>query len=599
MNRLIDGASNGIDSEAVRVLLVSASIGGGHDGAAAEFATRFHLQGSVSETVDFLSLLPPWVGRFVRSCYRFQLRAVPLSYELLYRMWFAVPWLWQPFVMFVTMLSRRRISSVIRRFSPDVVVSTYPLSSLALGRMRKKRWLRLPVVTYLTDPSVHPLWLHPSVDLHLATSSATAAAVTTRGIGPVDVVAPMVRAGFLETQSRHEARGLFAIPTDAIVALIVAGSWGVGDVLRTARIIAADGRFLPVVACGRNDRLRQELIDAGCGIAIGWTAHMASLMAGCDVVVENAGGLTCMEAFASGVPVVSFEPIPGHGRDNARVMETAGLTYFARSPNELVKAVKELCEPSVRRFHQLQLGRALFGTDGIGVVTDLARTRTDCNRPLQRHFVAGRSAAAALLLVGTGYGALTDGAAVATERGVGTTIVGPSNDKPFIAGVRLSSSELSDDTTLGILRESGVPVLIDAQTAASKWARVDALAKSGVRFANAGSGQRHEFAWAQAQADTDLSDTGGQTSLGTQCLVTEREVNAFDVIYSELRLHQRVIAPSVIRGPVTVPSLHRSRIYVVDETTNSDRAATENAVQKIAVAVKDRSLSIYSCGPPG
>ncbi len=194
-------------------MLVSASIGGGHDGAAAEFVTRFQLQGAVTETVDFLSLLPPGAGRLVRSSYRFQLRVVPESYELLYRMWFAAPLLlWQPFVMFVTMMSRRRLCRVIRRFSPDIVVSTYPLSSLALGRMRQKRWLRLPVVTYLTDPSVHPLWLHPCVDLHLATSSVTAAAVTERGIGPVEVVAPMVRACFLRNEFERTDRAQFGNP---------------------------------------------------------------------------------------------------------------------------------------------------------------------------------------------------------------------------------------------------------------------------------------------------------------------------------------------------------------------------------------------------
>ena len=377
----------------------------------------------------------------------------------------------------------------------------------------------------------------------------------------------------------------------------MAGSWGVGDVLRTAKLIATNAKFLPVVACGRNDRLRQEILAAGCAIAIGWTAQMATLMAGCDVVIENAGGLTCMEAFASGVPVVSFEPIPGHGRDNARVMETAGLTRFARSPGELLAAVEELSGPNGRRYHQIKLGRALFGTDAIGIVTDLARSRTDRKRPVLPPFAAGRRVAAALLVVAAGYTALTDGASVATERGVGMTIVGPSNGTPFIAGVRLSSSQLSDDATIDVLRDSGVPVLIDAQTAATAQVRVDALVSSGVSFANAGSGQQHDFAWAQARADTAVGNPLGRASRGTACLVTEREVNVFDVIYSGVRLHHRVVSPGVIRGPITVRRLHPNRIYVVDETTNTDRTATQHAVQELAVALKERSLSIYSCSP--
>ena len=54
--------------------------------------------------------------------------------------------------------------------------------------------------------------------------------------------------------------------------------------------------------------------------------NLAAYLAAADVLVENAGGLTAMEAFAAEVPVVSYRPIPGHGRDNVRAMVQAGVT---------------------------------------------------------------------------------------------------------------------------------------------------------------------------------------------------------------------------------------------------------------------------------
>ena len=69
---------------------------------------------------------------------------------------------------------------------------------------------------------------------------------------------------------------------------------------------------------------------------------MPTLMAAADVLVENAGGLSCMEALAVGLPVVTYLPIAGHGRHNAREMERAGLTVWARSATELGEALGRL-----------------------------------------------------------------------------------------------------------------------------------------------------------------------------------------------------------------------------------------------------------------
>ena len=48
------------------------------------------------------------------------------------------------------------------------MVSTYPLATQALGRLRLAGLLRAPAVAVMTDPSVHPLCVARGIDLHLA-----------------------------------------------------------------------------------------------------------------------------------------------------------------------------------------------------------------------------------------------------------------------------------------------------------------------------------------------------------------------------------------------------------------------------------------------
>ena len=105
-------------------------------------------------------------------------------------------------------------------------------------------------------------------------------------------------------------------------------------VVAGVRLVAASDRFNVVTVCGRDDKLRARLEANDLGTVIGWTDEMPALMSACDALVENAGGLSCMEAYAARLPVVSFLPIAGHGRENAQWMSSYGSNRYAQSDDE-------------------------------------------------------------------------------------------------------------------------------------------------------------------------------------------------------------------------------------------------------------------------
>jgi UDP-N-acetylglucosamine:LPS N-acetylglucosamine transferase len=139
---------------------------------------------------------------------------------------------------------------------------------------------------------------------------------------------------------QRQARVLFDLPAAAPLALVVAGSGGVGDVQRAVRDIVKCGVAEPVVVCGHNESLRRRLRRAGVAIALGWVDEMAMLMRACDVVVQNAGGLSSLEALASGVPMVTYRCVPGHGRTNADALEQAGWAAWIRDRTQLLTGLK-------------------------------------------------------------------------------------------------------------------------------------------------------------------------------------------------------------------------------------------------------------------
>jgi len=319
-----------------RIAIISASLGAGHDGVATELARRLREDGFEIELFDYLDLLPWTLGPALKWAYALELAVAPSSWELLY-----------------TALDRHRglsdiASSLANLARPGLVaavgsdcravVSTYPLASQVLGQLRRERELTAPVVTFLCDMSVHALWVNEGIDAHLVMHKVTADQATTLGAPEVHVTAPAVPPGFRPACTPEEvatARARFDLPSELKLALVLAGSWAVGQVESTVSELAATSCVKPVVVCGHNDRLRRQLTRGGRCIPLGWVDDMPMLLRAADVVVHNAGGLSCLEALAAGVPVITYRCLPGHGQTNVAVLDHSGLVAHARDVTEL------------------------------------------------------------------------------------------------------------------------------------------------------------------------------------------------------------------------------------------------------------------------
>nr|WP_241968087.1 glycosyltransferase [Streptomyces sp. ICBB 8177] len=322
--------------------MVSASVGAGHDGAAAGLARHLTAHGHPVDRHDFLDLLPAGTGRLLSRVYHRLLLWAPACYQRLYA---ATEHTRRPGVVWWA-LFRSAERRTLRAIPPDTcaVVSTYPGASQVFGALRRRGLLGVPALTYLTDFSVHAMWVAPGVDAHLAVHAIPAAQAHARDAANVTVAGPVTDPRFTPATAsqRRAARARFGLPDDVPLALLVAGSWGVGPVRRAATEIRDSGVAVPVVVCGRNQALAEQLRRDGVGHAYGWTDDMPGLMRACDVLVQNAGGLTSLEAFAAGLPVASYRCIPGHGHTNAAALDEAGLAAWITGPGDLARVLTEL-----------------------------------------------------------------------------------------------------------------------------------------------------------------------------------------------------------------------------------------------------------------
>jgi processive 1,2-diacylglycerol beta-glucosyltransferase len=545
------------------VLLVSASMGAGHDGVAQELARRLREQGTSAEVVDYLALLPFGTGRLYRALYHFQLRHAPVTYEWLYR---AMDGHWPvaQLTRLLGQLGRWRLRRWLRAGNYRLVLSTYPMASQAIGLMRQRGHLLVPAVTFLTDADVHTMWLHKSVDLHVAVWPISAAEAARRVGGQPVTVGPVVPPRFwarVTDAERAAARARLGLrDPGGPVVIITAGSWGVGDLIGTARAIAESGVATPLVLCGRNEALRRELEAQGIGIVVGWTADVRGVLAAGDALVHNAGGLSCLEGFAVGIPVIGFACLPGHGRRNAAAMRDAGVAALADNIAELVEELRRLARTHAGAA-MASRARELFVADPTPRLLQLARSVALPVRPRAARLpAAARCAVTACAVLALSWAGLSLGVAEATERGFG---VAHGRSAVYIAA-EADPSVLGDPSVAEALRRHGVSVALQPTRSLTD-ARADTtLAGDGVSVVGAAAGSGTCPASHQVDAADVSEDVAAMTHEKRPPVIFLHHITPCDAVVAWTHRLRLAVAGVRVAPGAAVPTLRPGTLLLLD-----------------------------------
>lgn len=331
-----------------RVLILTASVGEGHDLPARTLADQIRAESPHADVVieDGLRAMGrPFVLVNERApgvvFYRFQ-------------------WLWDAaFWLFVGLAPTRRLTQalvraagsrgvlrLVRRVDPDVVVSVYPMTTEVLGGLRRRGRIEVPVVAAITDLAMMHYWAAPGVDLHLVTHPESIDEVreVAGSNTEIEAVHGLTRPEFTQAVDREEARRALGLPAEGRVVLVSGGGWGVGD-LDGAIDTALFQSEVDVVAClcGRNEELRAKLAerydDDPRVRIVGFTDQMSEWLGAADALIHSTGGLTVLEAYVRGCPTISYGWGRGHIRANNAAFRRHGIADVVNSARELEQAL--------------------------------------------------------------------------------------------------------------------------------------------------------------------------------------------------------------------------------------------------------------------
>lgn len=368
-----------------RILILHASIGGGHASAARALERAFH-QNGVHEVVvkDIFEFTGDNFRRAVVGSYLITSEKAPLLWKMFYESGDVSDPRWTEIKNEMRGQAQRPLFFLtlfryVKKWAPDIIIGTHfmPLEIL-LPRKRKGK-IPAPLYEVITDYMVSSDWIQNGVASYFVASEFTRAAMLARGIDPalVHVTGIPVNPALAVPKNRAEARARIGLETEHLITLLGGGipSTRVHHVAQ--ELLKTDLRGTLVVVAGRNKELLQEISTLQNGttlrlLKLGFINYLDDLVAASDLVITKAGGLTVSEILARGAPMLVIDPIPGQEEWNADFVAGSGagiqLRMMETAPAAVVALLGEPARLEAMRTRATRMGRPRAALDIVDAV---------------------------------------------------------------------------------------------------------------------------------------------------------------------------------------------------------------------------------------
>ena len=354
-----------------RILLISASIGGGHTAAARALEAACIERGLEVKHIDLLNYIPLPLRLVYRQTYFDLVRTAPDF----------IDWLGKNLDRHPTESKSRRqklrarisrlisyyLPRAINEYQPDWIVHTHFIAPEILSTRGQR--LKIPQAVVITDFAAHSLWLQPKiaryfvaceeVKVHLEMSGVDSERIAITGI-PIDV-------RFAARESKEGARRTLGLSQSKDFLLFMAS--GLDEKVLPPLLRQLETLRYPLKAAvilGRSEELRDiaerelrpETTDVDVEL-IGYTKEMPRYMAAADLLVGKPGGLTTSEALAAGLPFAVVSPYPLQEEANTTFLLEHGVGFRVDPLTVFGYKVRGFLQDTERRERMVHTAQSL------------------------------------------------------------------------------------------------------------------------------------------------------------------------------------------------------------------------------------------------
>lgn len=346
----------------MKILILTASTGGGHKRAAAALEAKIKSLDSNAEVkvVDAFKAISRAYDKTICDGYKFMATKIPKVYGVCYKITDKKSPIYDV-VMRSNNIMSNKLLETIEEFKPDVAVLCHPFLTTMVSRLKRKNKIDVKTISIITDYDAHRTYFVNNIDAYVvAVPQMVNKLITEYGVEP-EKIYPLgipIFDNFSKTVNKEEICKREGLNPNLPTVLLMAGSFGVSSVLEFYKDLAEKSKNTQlIVITGKNqklyahlEKLMHEIKSEGNTKLMYFVDNVEDYMHISDVIVTKPGGLTVTESLACSLPLAIYNAFPGQEYDNARFLESQNAAVLLNKhggADEVIKLLEDkdrLCE---------------------------------------------------------------------------------------------------------------------------------------------------------------------------------------------------------------------------------------------------------------
>lgn len=249
-----------------KILILYGSYGGGHKSAAN--AIKQYIEANFKETqvemVDCIEYISKFINKITIATYNNMAKKAPWAWKKVY--FGSEKGALSKISNGANALMAKKLSHLIKKVTPDIIISTHPFATQMTGRLKRKGKISPEIATILTDFEIHNQWLQESnyIDKYFVAHSGMKESMIKKGIeeSKIHVTGIPVSERFLEKFNKENILKEFELQGNKKTILFFGGGeMGLGKekTCNILKILAQDFKDIQIVAIsGRNEAMLKE-----------------------------------------------------------------------------------------------------------------------------------------------------------------------------------------------------------------------------------------------------------------------------------------------------------------------------------------------------
>ncbi len=340
----------------MKVLIITATIGQGHNAVARSVANGLQERGVSCKVLDMYRYFSPALQKIVQGGYLISIKSVAAIHarKIGEKYYDAMEKGYKPlnehtFARIKNMPFAIQLKKYLDEYQPDLIVCTQVYCVHIVDTIKSKGWTNVPVIGIDTDFTVQAHWQgNDYIDYIVTASKGLTGQFLVKQV-PKERLLPFgipISPKFRGKMEKRQARELLCLDPEKKTILIMGGSMGYGGIDKT--LLELDSLpldFQAMVVCGSNLRMREKLkrLETQKRFDIyGFSYNIPLMMDAADVMITKPGGISLSEGLAKGVPMILDNAIPGMEDRNSSFMVGYGLALAVSKIYPITQAVSDL-----------------------------------------------------------------------------------------------------------------------------------------------------------------------------------------------------------------------------------------------------------------